>query len=578
MHSAFSRVFAIGDHIAIIIVACRPRQWKIAKRICPFVHFQRIVYLIESNFSEALMLFHSGHTALPRAERNDPSALPGEVPFGGGTAQRPGYQRMLSAARAHEFDVIVAEDTSRLWRNMAEQSPRLAELSDLGIAVVTHDLDTRHDSAEIMGAVGGAMASAYRKEIGRRTRRGLEGLARNGKSAGGRAYGYTPAATSDAGQIEVDEDQARIVRRIFEMFADGQSPRAIAAVLNREQVPSPGASWGRESRRKGGWCASAIHGNPTRGLGILNNETYVGRVIWNRSRWVRSAADSSKRRQVQNPRKDWIVREDERLRIVSSELWARVKARQVDQAHRIGARIAAGMSKADAIRTGAGPKFLLSSLLRCGVCGSSYAIAGRNVYACSRHTSGGSALCANDARLNRAVAEREVLTGIKSQMRSPAVIEEICKRVRAALRAKAPKTPDHAARIAQLKAEVDNLADAVASGALRASPALAKRLATAEAELQQLESAAVQAPAPAKADVTRLLADLPARAGRAVDELEVTLSRGDVARAREEIRRHVGTVTVEADEREIRLYSELGNVAAALLRANGTHAAPGSPG
>jgi hypothetical protein len=52
----------------------------------------------------------------------------------------------------------------------AEQSPRLAELSDLGLHVVTHDLDTRHESAEIMGAIGGAMASAHYKEIGRRVR------------------------------------------------------------------------------------------------------------------------------------------------------------------------------------------------------------------------------------------------------------------------------------------------------------------------------------------------------------------------------------------------------------------------
>jgi hypothetical protein len=69
--------------------------------------------------------------------------------------------------------VIVAEDTSQLWRNLAEQSPHLAELSDLGLHVVTHDLDTRHESAEIISAIGGAMASAYRKEIGRRVWRGL---------------------------------------------------------------------------------------------------------------------------------------------------------------------------------------------------------------------------------------------------------------------------------------------------------------------------------------------------------------------------------------------------------------------
>src|SRR5688572_8935026 len=62
-----------------------------------------------------------------------------DAAISGGTATRPGYQAMLEAARRREFAVIVAEDTSRLWRNMAEQAPRLAEFSDLGIHVVTHD-------------------------------------------------------------------------------------------------------------------------------------------------------------------------------------------------------------------------------------------------------------------------------------------------------------------------------------------------------------------------------------------------------------------------------------------------------
>jgi DNA invertase Pin-like site-specific DNA recombinase len=49
---------------------------------------------------------------------------------------------LLLAARRHEIDAIAAEDSSRLWRNLAEQAPRLAELSDLGVDVVTADLDT----------------------------------------------------------------------------------------------------------------------------------------------------------------------------------------------------------------------------------------------------------------------------------------------------------------------------------------------------------------------------------------------------------------------------------------------------
>ena len=75
---------------------------------------------------------------------------------------------MLEGARSHEFEVIVAEDTSRLWRNLSEQAPRLAELTDLGVHVITHDLDTK--LPESLAAVIGASSEAYRKEIARRTR------------------------------------------------------------------------------------------------------------------------------------------------------------------------------------------------------------------------------------------------------------------------------------------------------------------------------------------------------------------------------------------------------------------------
>jgi site-specific DNA recombinase len=494
-----------------------------------------------------------------------------DAAISGGTTQRPGYQDMLRAARDRAFDVIVAEDTSRLWRNLAEQSPRLAELSDLGIAVVTHDLDTRHESAEIMGAVGGAMASSYRKEIGRRVRRGLEGLARNGKSAGGRSYGYVPASKSGTGQIEIDPEQAAVVRRIFEMFAIGHSPRTIAGRLNHDGVPSPGASWSRESRRKRGWVASAIYGDTRRGTGILANPMYIGQVIWNRTRWIRSATDSSKRRQVANPSQEWISRQEERLRVVTGELWQRAKSRQSHQSAAVGERVKRGMSKDDARRTGAGPKFLLSSLLQCAHCGSSFAIAGRDVYACSGYTSSGGTLCTNDALLRRHAAETEVLAGIKRQMLSPEIIDEFCRRARAQLRKPSLTAIDHQPRIDQLKGEIENIVDAIASGVLRPSPALATRLASAEAEASELEAAQVAVKAPA-ADVTLLLAELPGRARQAVKNLERTLAAGDVTGARQEIRDKVGIVTVDATTREIRLFSERGHIAAALLRVGIAHA------
>jgi site-specific DNA recombinase len=488
-----------------------------------------------------------------------------DAAMSGGTSQRPGYQDMLRAARRKEFDVIVAEDTSRLWRNLSEQSPRLAELSDLGIIVVTADLDTRSESAGILGAVTGAMGEQYRKEIGRRTRRGLEGLARNGKSAGGRSYGYVPASESGTGQIEIDKEQAAVVVRAYQLAADGYAAGAIAAIFNREGIPSPGASWGRSQRRKSGWVGSVIYGDLKRGTGILANPIYVGKVIWNRTRWIRSAADSSKRRQVQNPPTEWITRQEERLRIVPDDLWQRVQARQKRQAQAVNERVKGGLSRSSAIHTGVGPKFLLSSLLRCAQCGSAFAIAGRDFYQCSGYTNSRGSLCSNNAVLRRTVAEAKVLAGIKAQMQCPEVLKEIARRTRAALQQATPKTPDRQPRIIQVSKEVQNMVDAIAGGILKPSAALAAKLATAEAELEQLRSA-VEADQQPKADIGPMLANLPAMAKRAVEKLEETLAGGNVGRAREEIRDRVGTVSIEADSTEIRLYSQYGHVAETLLR------------
>jgi hypothetical protein len=51
-----------------------------------------------------------------------------------------------------------------------------------------------------------------------------------------------------------------------------------------------------------------------------------------------------------------------------------------------------------------------------------------------------------------------------------------------------------------------------------------------------------------------------------------TLAAGDITRARQKIHDQIGIVTVEADDREIRLYSEQGHIAAAMLRAVGHRA------
>src|SRR5262249_7020422 len=123
------------------------------------------------------------------------------------------------------------------------------------------------------------------------------------------------------------------VRRIFAWYADGKSPRWIAAKLNEESVPSPGALWNRTSdrlnaKRTKGWVCTAIHGDRTRGTGILNNPLYIGQLRWNRSTWQRSNSDSKLRKWRLNDNAQVVTHQEERLRIIPQSLWDAVKARQ----------------------------------------------------------------------------------------------------------------------------------------------------------------------------------------------------------------------------------------------------------
>jgi site-specific DNA recombinase len=209
-----------------------------------------------------------------------------------GTSLRPGYQAMLAAARAGTFKIIISEDSSRLWRAMAEQAPRLAELSDLGVHVITQDLDTRQESAGVVGAVMGAMAEAYRKQIAYRTRRGMEGLALTGRSTGGRCYGYGAP------------EEAAVLREIFALAAHGARPAAIAETLNQRRVPAPRGSW---------WSLNTVKR-------ILANPRYAGRLIWGATVSQGGARDSRLKRHVMRPDGPLVARQIEPL--VEPTLWA----------------------------------------------------------------------------------------------------------------------------------------------------------------------------------------------------------------------------------------------------------------
>ncbi|MFO1144286.1 MAG: recombinase family protein [Amaricoccus sp.] len=132
------------------------------------------------------------------------------------------------------------------------------------------------------------MNALFLKDLAAKTHRGLRGRVEDGKSGGGLCYGYKVIQQTDGrgqpvrGDREIDPAEADVVRRVFRDFAAGVGPRTIARMLNDEGVPGPnGKPWGD----------TTIRGHVKRGTGLVNNELYVGRLIWNRLRYVKDSAD-----------------------------------------------------------------------------------------------------------------------------------------------------------------------------------------------------------------------------------------------------------------------------------------------
>jgi site-specific DNA recombinase len=179
---------------------------------------------------------------------------------------------MLENARAGRFEVLVAEALDRLSRDQENIAGLFKQLSFAGVRLITL---SEGEVGELHIGLKGTMNALFLKDLAQKTRRGLEGRVRQGKSGGGLCFGYDAVRKFDAageavrGDRRVNKAEAAIVRRIFEEFANGRSPRSIAQSLNKDRIRGPAArSWG----------PSTIYGNWRRGTGILNNELYIGRL------------------------------------------------------------------------------------------------------------------------------------------------------------------------------------------------------------------------------------------------------------------------------------------------------------
>jgi site-specific DNA recombinase len=397
-------------------------------------------------------------------ERSD-EGVSGATPF----ALRPGGKALLADALANRFDVLILEGLDRAFRDLGEQEQIVKRLEHRGVRIIgTSDgYDTSAKGRKVMRVARGLVNEIYLDDLREKTHRGLAGQFDRGLHVGGVCLGYRsqPSGDGRGRELVIDPERAAIVLRIFQEFADGSSARNIVHRLNADGVPSP---------RGGTWAVSALVGDSKRGAGVLNNELYVGRLVWNRRQWLKDP-ETGRRCYVDRPRNEWQTRDVPDLRIVPEPLWNAVRTRTRN-----------GPARGTRTGRGASPKTLFAGLLRCPTCeGPIVAIDARR-YGCSRHNDRGAAACRNTAAYPRKAVEAALLGVVRADLLSPAAVAEAHAAIRELLSSRATSPREMRTRQDALQREIERLVDAVAQ--LGMSDALRARLTSAEGKLAELRS------------------------------------------------------------------------------------------
>ena len=396
----------------------------------------------------------------------------------GASLMRPGIQMLMQDGAAGKFDIVLAEDLDRLSRDQEDIAGFFKRMSFADVDIVTL-ADGKVTDLHI--GLKGTMNARYLKDLAQKTRRGLRGRVEAGKSGGGNAYGYDVVHQIDAGgeimrgDRAINLEQAEIVRRIFREYVAGNSPKTIAHQLNIDGIPGPsGKAWG----------PSTIYGNRRRGNGILNNELYVGKLVWNKLRYIKDP-DTGRRVSRLNPKDDWCVTEVPELRIVDQELWDAVKAMQKD------------LSEKPEFWERQRPRNLFSYLLKCSECGGGFSKISKTHYGCSTARNKGT--CSNRRAIAQDKLEESVLNALRTHLMDDKLCEIFCQEYTQHLntlrRAQNQAYARYESELRKLEKDSRRIIEAVKAGF--ANPKLKVELdyiVEREAELNQLMEDAVEAP------------------------------------------------------------------------------------
>ena len=330
---------------------------------------------------------------------------------------RPAFKKLLSdVENGLDVDYVLVYKLSRFGRNAADilNSLALLQTYDVNLICIEEGIDSSQTSGKLLISVLSAVAEIERENILEQTMNGRREKARQGKWNGGPPpYGYM----IKDGVLQIEEDEAKIVKMVFEMYTTTKiGYTGIAKYLNLQGIT--------KKKRK----ESDVTIFSGRFIQILlDNPVYCGKIAYGRR--MREKVKGKKNEYRIVAKKDFSITEGQHEAIVSEEIWEKAHSKRINT----GVKFAS--------KSGQDRAYLLTGILKCPKCGSSmYANRIRwtkkdgtykevMYYACSRNKQERGHYCDYSANLKKTDIEPLVIEFIKELVQDEHFAVEIKKKI-----------------------------------------------------------------------------------------------------------------------------------------------------
>ncbi len=261
--------------------------------------------------------------------------------------KRDQFNEMLARARYGDIDIIITKEVSRFSRNVQHLLDIVEDLRSRGVYVwflsddiYTENIDYREKITQIAtNAEQESLRTSRRVKWGQRQQM-LNGVVFGRKEM----YGYQIVRNGRCQEFVIIEDEAEVVRNIFEWFAAGDGTCTIARRLEQQ---------GKKTKRyKNGWTNTVI-------LRILRNEKYVGDLLQGKT-FTPDPLTHKKKYNRQDVDMYYIKDHHPETAIIDRELWDKVQAVLNEKA------------PSDEVKAKHSNRYWTSGKIFCGLCGGRY--------------------------------------------------------------------------------------------------------------------------------------------------------------------------------------------------------------